>query len=426
MTARKSILIMALALVSGLVAIASPAFATPNLTASSGTRAVSPFITPIGSTRSLSIGSSTDSQIALPSLGATVSCTTSTVAGYVDTATNTQLRLTSVSFGNNRGSCRVSPAGTVDNRPDITCTATSANPWFLHASSLPGGTSARGTVNPTSSCVVRVTIIGVSVTVTLDARQSCRASAGAGANQYTWNTVTRVGSLVVDCTMTATVSSSRSSNSSTFRGTYTIRPITARDALMTVTAARLPPVVTPAGDTITSRIFDDNDPPSIFFVFDMGGGVMATVGCDVDITAYVPVRSAQVRVTDLTTLNCRSVAGFATGRATADAVSARPYHYEFTDVMGGDAAGSFVIPAGQSISITTTGPRCTITVGAQSIVDAFYSNRNRRFTMASPAAYTLDGGSDRACPTRAANALEIALAWDVRAETAADAPLTVT
>jgi hypothetical protein len=237
MSVLRSVALVALVLVSASIVVASPVFATPNITASSGTTAVSPFITPIGNTRSLSVGSSTNSSLVLPTLSSTVSCTTSTIAGYVAT-TNTQLKLTSMSFGggNAARNCRVSPAGTIDNRPDITCTATSSNPWFLHLRNLPSATSAAGTINPTSSCTVRVTIGGAAVVISVDANQSCVANAGAGNNEYTWNTTSGVGSLVVDCTLTATISNPRSSTSSTFRGTYTVRPLTSTDEPLTMTA----------------------------------------------------------------------------------------------------------------------------------------------------------------------------------------------
>ena len=230
---RNSVLI-ALVLMAASVVVAAPAFATPRLTESTGSSAVSPFITPIGTTTSTSVGTSTNSNLALPSSGSTVSCTTSTVSGYVD-RTHTQLKLTAVSFGGGDAArnCRVAPAGRVDNTPDITCTATSAAPWFLHVRTVISATSSSGTVNLTSSCTVRLTITGRgdNTVVSIDAGQSCQPN--AGGNTYT----SAARSLVVDCRVLATINNPRLSTQSTFRGTYSIRPTTARDANLTVTAA---------------------------------------------------------------------------------------------------------------------------------------------------------------------------------------------
>jgi hypothetical protein len=224
----------ALVLASASILIGSPAFATPNLTASSGTRAVSPFITPSTNTTSLYTAASTDSQLVLPALGSTVSCRTASVSAYAST-THTQLRLVSVIFGNG-SDCSVSPAGTVEEQP-INCTATSANPWLLHIRSLPGGTSAAGTPNVTSSCRIIELHLGTRTPVTIDANQLCRTNAGAGNNEYTWDVRTGRGSLVVNCTVTVTiVGAIRTSTTSTFTGTYTVRPDTRRDTNLVVTA----------------------------------------------------------------------------------------------------------------------------------------------------------------------------------------------
>jgi hypothetical protein len=227
--------IVALACLSALVVVGPPAFATPNITASSGTSPVSPFITPIGNTRSASTARSTDSAFSLPSIGVTMSCTTSTVSGYVDT-THTQLRLTSVSFGGGdaRRNCRVTPAGTIDNRPDITCTATSANPWFLHVKNTNAATrSSSGTINPTSACTILMTFGGVPTTIVVDANQSCRTNVGGG-NNYTQAT----RRLSIICSVLTTIrGATRASTTSTFAGNYNVTPDTRRDGLLTVTAA---------------------------------------------------------------------------------------------------------------------------------------------------------------------------------------------
>ena len=389
----RATLIVALALVSALIAVASPAFATPNLTASSGTRAVSPFITPIGNTRSLSIGSSTDSQFALPSLGVTVSCTTSTVAGYVDAATRTQIRVTSISFGDRGGRCRVSPSGTVDNRPDITCTATSANPWFLHTRNLPSATSAGGTINPTSSCVVRVTVIGISATVTLDARQSCRANAGAGNNEYTWNRVTRVNSLVVNCALTTTVSNPRSSPSSTLRGTYTVRPVTSGDAQMTVTAQD-GPFVTPIGDVSRSRVTGSDIAADFNFEDPRDAERLIYIECGSELSGYVPTNHTRVFITDLRFSRCTTDPFYSNiVTVTTDATPSRPYILYFDgDAGGGVFDGTFVIPLGQRIDIETTDPDCFIHLDPQALPFSFTRATNVLSLQNQTLVFTLGAG----------------------------------
>jgi hypothetical protein len=246
---RRSALV-ALVLVSALVVVASPAFATPNLTASSGNRspvppnthspdAVAPFITPSTNTRSLYTAYSTDSQFVLAALGVTLSCVDSNVSGYA-TITHTQFRLTSISFGNGRDprNCTVRPAGTVDVQP-ITCTATSRDPWFFHVRASEDTLlrrSASGTINTTSSCTVRTTIGGTADAISVDANQSCRPGPSGIAVLYTWAGGRE--SLVIDCVFVVTISGGvRLSTTANFRGTYTIRPDTRTDASLTVTSS---------------------------------------------------------------------------------------------------------------------------------------------------------------------------------------------
>ena len=226
----KSGALVALVLVSALVVIGSPAFATPNITASSGTRAVSPFITPIGSTRSQSTAQAGSTSLSIAALGASVTCDRAVTSAYVDT-THTQLKITSLSFGTGRvGSCVTTPAGSIDGN-QITCTATSTNPWFLHVRSV-AGNSSTGTVNITSTCrfVATTSALG-SLTFTVDANQSCIAGPGAGV-RYT--SATRV--LDVTCTLTVTVRP-LGSFTANFSGVFNVRPDTRRDAALTVTLA---------------------------------------------------------------------------------------------------------------------------------------------------------------------------------------------
>jgi hypothetical protein len=230
MKALKTIALAVMALATGLVIVASPAFATPNLTASSGTRTVSPFFTPIGNTRSGLSGLSNDSQITIPTIGTTIICSNSTIRGYVDT-THTQIRITSLSFGDDGGACVLNPrVGTVDNRPDITCTATSANPWLLHVTNVTTTTtSSLTTINMTSTCAIRFTHLGTPYNAILDSNQSCRHNAQADANELT----TSIRLLDINCSFTMTLRGGvvRASAASTLSGRYGYLPDTARDAL---------------------------------------------------------------------------------------------------------------------------------------------------------------------------------------------------
>jgi hypothetical protein len=227
MKAMRSSALVALVLLTALVVVVAPAFATPNITASSGTRAVSPFITPIGSTTSLSTARGTNLTIAVPALGSTVSCDQATVSGYVDT-THTQMKIISMSFGTGRaGSCTVRPAGTVDGNR-FTCTATSANPGFFHAKTVNAAArSSSGSWNLTSSCSIFITILGRSYDITIDAQQSC-----------SYMETFPPSSFVLSCRLVATITGALSASITIdFTLRITARPDTVADASMTVTAA---------------------------------------------------------------------------------------------------------------------------------------------------------------------------------------------
>jgi hypothetical protein len=235
MKALRGSVLVALVLISALVVIASPAFATPNLTASSGNTAVAPFITPQTNTRSLYTGSATNSSLSIAGVD-TISCTTSRVSGYAST-THTQVRLTDLTFGTG-GSCRAG-LGTVVS--PISCLADSRTPWFLHVSSIVSGGGARGsatgTVSITTTCTVLIRTLFGDQRVVVDSGQSCRNPAGGGVT-YTWDTGTRRSQLVVNCDLIVTLRGVRNeSRTATFTGTYDVRPDTARDATLSVTAA---------------------------------------------------------------------------------------------------------------------------------------------------------------------------------------------
>jgi hypothetical protein len=247
----KHSVIVVLVLISALAAIVSPAFATPNLTASSGngeqrphsTDAIAPFITPSTNTRSLYTGFSSTLTIGITAVNLTISCTTATISGYVS-ITHTQLRITSMSFGDRGGSCVATPAGTVDDHP-IICTTSSEHPWYLHIKAVDAARrSASGTMNITggdtgvSGCYFRHTInTGNSSLISIEPNQSCRPTVTGGATTYTWTGIT--GSLTLNCSAIATVRFFLNAVAAptSIRGTYTLRPDTSRDGVLTVTPA---------------------------------------------------------------------------------------------------------------------------------------------------------------------------------------------
>jgi hypothetical protein len=236
MSLKRSVL-LALMLMSVVVVAASPAFATPNITASSGSRPVSPFVTPIGNTStSSSDGLSTDSRLSIG--GTDVACRTANARGYVD-VTHTNVKLTSVTFGDGRGgTCSATGGGRVDG-DSIDGGATSARPWHLHVRTVDAATrSATGTVNTSSAVtfVVTVPIAGASCQFTVPAGQSVPAV-------YTFGNT----SLAVDGTVTTNIVPVRDpirvcprSGTATYRATYTIRPSPAplgtRNSRLSVTA----------------------------------------------------------------------------------------------------------------------------------------------------------------------------------------------
>ncbi len=164
-----------LLLISAVAVVASPAFATPNITASSGTRAVAPFITPIGdSARSNIIGTSIDSRF---TAGAIIRCRTSRIGGFIG-ATHTQATITSVTFGDGRrGDCDLTSGGfsgvvrnggtSTGQLDSIDGGATTTRPWFLHVRRFTAAdNSSSGTIN-INRFQYTVTIIGVACQITI-------------------------------------------------------------------------------------------------------------------------------------------------------------------------------------------------------------------------------------------------------------------
>ena len=241
--ARNGMLVVVI-LVSAAV-IVSPAFATPNITASSGTRAVAPFITPIGdSARSNIVGTSTDLRYASAG-GAAMRCRNSIIGGFIG-STHTQITITSAVFGNGavgncditsagfsgvvRGGGGLASAGTLDS---ISGTATTTRPWFLHFRRGPdGGGSSVGTMNMPSGASSAFsstdTVFGLV----------CQYTFAAQSVDVTYTNATRL-LVISDSTVLYTETSGNSgcsaSGNARLNATFALRAATARDAL-TVTA----------------------------------------------------------------------------------------------------------------------------------------------------------------------------------------------
>lgn len=220
----KSGVLAALVVVVALAVVAAPAMATPNNTTSVTQSA--PFITPIGNTATSSFtASSPSSSFAVGSL--TITCT-STVRGYVP-ATHTRALLTAVNFPN---PCTAT-VGTVSS---VTTTASSTNPWILHARSV-SGNSATGTIEIPAGG-------NASITITAGILGSCSLIVGPQSIDATYTNVNHslvVADSSVAFTRTGSAACPASGNAAQ-SGTYTISAApapfgTPASALPTVTAA---------------------------------------------------------------------------------------------------------------------------------------------------------------------------------------------
>jgi hypothetical protein len=152
MKAFRRLALVALVLVSAVVVVASPAFATPRLTSSTGTRpdggASTPYITPIGDTltRSITItfssrpGARAGSSLTMRTLGGLtdgLTCIRLTISGWV-TTTHTTISIDSISFLG----CREDNVGL---RIDIVVNhSSSSNPYFIHFTGVPAANSTTG------------------------------------------------------------------------------------------------------------------------------------------------------------------------------------------------------------------------------------------------------------------------------------------
>lgn len=216
-----------LALAVALAVVAQPAFATPSQTISSGTNAVTPFITPIGNTSTSSVTAASPrvdiSATAPGGVVVTLTCMSSG-SGYVPT-THTLARLTDFRFFN----CR----STLGTAPTVTTDASSARPYFLHMTGEVAplnGTSWRGRILiPAGQSISIFVALGAS---------SCRITVGSQSfGAGVWTNVARTYVLAgigafftLDGGSSALCPDPRLGNAR-ITATYTFRPDTAGDAL---------------------------------------------------------------------------------------------------------------------------------------------------------------------------------------------------
>jgi hypothetical protein len=230
MKALKYLLAIAVVMVAGATVVAAPALATPNRTDSPDIPA-RPFFTPIMNTLSQQTGTG-NFNFAVPAIGLNINCPISKISGYV-AATHTQFRVTQLSAGGAGVICPVVPGGWTLDRTDITCTATSQNPWLFHITQINrvDPTSVTGTLNVTSPCRFSITNAGVqSCVITIDPNQSLPGS-------YTHiNTSMSVNAMAPIVTIRPGVACPWvGSFPATVNATWTLRPDTANDQRMRFT-----------------------------------------------------------------------------------------------------------------------------------------------------------------------------------------------
>ncbi len=215
--------LVGLVLLSVLVVVASPAFATPDLTASSGTRVVAPFITPVGdSARSNIIASSIDLRFVFPS-GIVIRCRTATFGGFVG-STHTQITITSFTYGNGApGAC---DSGGFGNSTSIDGGATTTSPWFLHVRSFQAANgSASGTINVTRAFPAFTLFAG-----------ACQVTIAAQSMDLTYTNRVRLFN-VSDPSVAYTGAVPCGSGNARFDANYSLRAMTAGDALRVTSAS---------------------------------------------------------------------------------------------------------------------------------------------------------------------------------------------
>jgi len=230
MKALKYFLMVAVVLVAGVTVVAAPALATPIRTDSPDIPA-RPFFTPIMNTLSQQTGTGTFN-FGVPGIGLNVNCPISQISGYV-AATHTQLRVTRLSAGGPAVICPVVPGGWTLDRTEITCTATSQNPWLFHITQINrmDPTSVTGTLNVTSPCRFAITNAGAqSCVITIDPNQSFPGSYTDIDTSMTVNAAAAIVTIRngVACPWVG-------SFAATINATWTLRPDTAADPRMRFT-----------------------------------------------------------------------------------------------------------------------------------------------------------------------------------------------
>ena len=156
------------------------------------------------------------------------------------------------------------------------------------------------------------------------------------------------------------------------------------------------PFYTPIGNTTTSTISGSSSDWRFSSAAPLG--VVVTISCtDSKMTGYVPITHTNGNVTSLTIATCRSSIG---GRVTVTttASSARPWFLHMSTVRLGSSEGVLEIPPGGSANIRTDSPRCTITVGPQSIDDSFTNANTSLVVNDTSMAFTLAAGDSFLCP----------------------------
>ena len=214
-------------LMAALAVLARPAFATPRLTASTGSSPVAPFITPIGNTTTSTVsGSSSDSRFSSTApfgVIVTISCTDSRTTGYVPT-THTRANVTSLTFT----TCRSSIGGNVT----FTTTASSASPWLLHVRSGPDGAgSSTGTIEIPAGGRANIRIDNPRCTITITPQSIENSFTNANTSMFTAD-----GGVAFTLAAGDSALCPSARTPATLSGTYTLRPATARDDIR-ITAA---------------------------------------------------------------------------------------------------------------------------------------------------------------------------------------------
>jgi hypothetical protein len=235
----KASMLLLLILVSAAIVLASPVFATPNITASSGSRPVSPFFTPSifasPAPNGMFTGAAPSARFGFPTHTFTVSCAAS-LSGYVNSFTHTQIRLTSALLGSATGCISTPPRS--ETIPQFTCTVTTRDPWLFHARAIDAFGSAVGSINLTSACTFVMNFGTASCRVTIASGQSISPVSYSPSMR-------RLGLSETGRTLIGTMVDNRGATRCAFVGssavslvgTYTFNPDTPLEPPWTITSA---------------------------------------------------------------------------------------------------------------------------------------------------------------------------------------------